>query len=65
LPRRRSGLGGLGLGGSRDLPTLLVVTLESVADGAELFLNYRYNPALPRPAWYVPVDEADRRRWTR
>ena len=30
----------------------------------ELFLNYRLNPANPRPDWYTPVDlEEDKRRW--
>ena len=30
----------------------------------ELFLNYRLNPANPRPDWYMPVDlEEDKRRW--
>lgn len=30
----------------------------------ELLLNYRLNPQVQKPEWYIPVDiEEDKRRW--
>ena len=47
------------------LPALALVATRKITDGEELYLNYRYNPANPLPAWYAPVDPAeDSRRWS-
>jgi len=35
---------------------LVVIAIKPIQD-EELFLNYRYNPKLPVPDWYVPVDK--------
>ncbi|KDO21132.1 hypothetical protein SPRG_12913 [Saprolegnia parasitica CBS 223.65] len=50
--------------GKRGLvPGIALVTLHDVTD-EELFLNYRYNPSLPYPEWYTPVDkDADEKMW--
>lgn len=42
-----------------------LVALAPLPPGAEVVLNYRLSPALlGRPAWYVPVDEAEENnRW--
>ena len=37
------------------VPSLVLVTTRAVQD-EELFLNYRLNPKLPAPEWYVSVD---------
>ena len=45
------------------VPGLVLVATREVED-EELWLNYRLNPQLPRPTWYVSVDPAeDARRW--
>ena len=45
------------------VPGLVLVATRKVED-EELWLNYRLNPMLPRPAWYASVDpEEDARRW--
>lgn len=44
--------------------SIVLVATAPVRDGSELFLNYRYNPRVKAPAWYVPVDaDEDARRW--
>ncbi|OQR92475.1 hypothetical protein ACHHYP_03675 [Achlya hypogyna] len=46
------------------VPGLALVALHDISD-EELLLNYRYNPALPYPEWYSPVDrEADEKMWS-
>ncbi|KAG6609458.1 ABC transporter A family member 1 [Phytophthora cinnamomi] len=43
---------------------LAFIATADIADGEELFLNYRYNPGRPLPEWYTPVDiESDRAMW--
>ncbi|OQR89689.1 hypothetical protein THRCLA_09631 [Thraustotheca clavata] len=43
---------------------LALVALYDIHD-EELMLNYRYNPSLPYPSWYTPVDkEADEKMWS-
>lgn len=40
------------------------VAVAPLADGDELLLNYRFNPAHEAPAWYVDPDPAQaKRRW--
>ena len=42
---------------------LAFVALRQIQD-EEVFLNYRLNPQVQKPAWYAPVDvEEDKRRW--
>ncbi len=44
--------------------SMLFVAAREIRPGEELLVNYRFNPALPLPAWYHPVDaEEDQRRW--
>ena len=41
------------------------VTTRDVVPGEELFVNYRYNPKIPAPEWYHPVDVTeDEARWS-
>lgn len=43
---------------------LAFVTTRDLHAGEELFVNYRFNPRLSRPEWYIPVDEKeDNARW--
>lgn len=42
---------------------LAFVAVQPMQD-QEIFLNYRLNPQVQKPAWYTPVDvEEDKRRW--
>ena len=52
--------------GGAAIPGLALLTLEPIEDGAELFLNYRFNPDQPDlPDWYTdPFPEESARRWT-
>ncbi|TDH65210.1 uncharacterized protein CCR75_001528 [Bremia lactucae] len=44
--------------------SLAFIATADIADGEELFLNYRYNPDRPLPEWYTSVDEeSDRAMW--
>jgi hypothetical protein len=46
-------------------PSLLLIASRNLRD-EELFLNYRFNPALPYPDWYVQPDlEEATRRWAK
>lgn len=51
-----------------EVPTVAFVATRDIADGEELFLNYRYNPDVEIgsvPEWYHHVNvEEDRMRWT-
>jgi len=41
------------------------VTLREIQKGEELFVNYRFNPKIPKPDWYFPVDvKEDEARWS-
>uniref|UniRef100_A0AAV1VMS6 SET domain-containing protein n=1 Tax=Peronospora matthiolae TaxID=2874970 RepID=A0AAV1VMS6_9STRA len=43
---------------------LAFIATADIADGEELFLNYRYNPDRPLPGWYTAVDvDSDRAMW--
>ena len=43
--------------------SILCVATTRIRD-EELFLNYRFNPALPYPGWYTQPDiEEAKRRW--
>ncbi|CAI5711996.1 unnamed protein product [Hyaloperonospora brassicae] len=43
---------------------LAFIATADIADGEELFLNYRYNPDRPLPEWYTAVDvDTDRAMW--
>jgi hypothetical protein len=43
---------------------MAAVALHDIADGEELFMNYRFNPLAPTPDWYTDPDpEAAARRW--
>jgi len=51
-------------GGNPDIRTMVLVATKAIPEGTELYLDYRYNPALPYPEWYYPVDEeVAARRW--
>ncbi|CAM9450292.1 unnamed protein product [Choristocarpus tenellus] len=44
--------------------TVVLLAARDIQD-EEVFMNYRFNPAMPAPAWYIPVDgDEARRRWT-
>lgn len=43
-----------------------LVATRFIDHGEELFMNYRLNPRLARPQWYMPVDEQEeQRRWAK
>jgi hypothetical protein len=35
----------------------VIIALNDLEDGDELFCDYRLNPSVPLPKWYCPVDE--------
>ncbi|CAM9099009.1 unnamed protein product [Discosporangium mesarthrocarpum] len=45
--------------------TVVLVAARKLQD-EEVLMNYRFNPSLPAPEWYTPVDEEEARmRWAR
>jgi hypothetical protein len=42
----------------------VLITTRPIFSGEELLLDYRLNPSMPYPDWYVPFnEEASKRRW--
>ena len=48
-----------------EVRSLVMVAVRDIADGEEIFVNYRFNPELQNlPSWYAPVDlDEDYQRW--
>ncbi len=45
---------------------IALIATRTIRDGEEVLQNYRLNPYVPRPVWYVPYDiEEEKRRWTK
>ena len=48
---------------SKLIKGLALVAVQPIND-EEIYLNYRLNPQVQKPAWYAAVDaEEDKRRW--
>ena len=48
---------------SKFVKGLALIAIQPIQDD-ELYLNYRLNPQVQKPAWYFPIDaEEDKRRW--
>jgi hypothetical protein len=46
------------------MKTVVLIASRQIQPGEELLMDYRLNPDLPTPGWYVPVDvEHSRKRW--
>lgn len=44
--------------------TVVLVASKPIAPGDELLMDYRLNPAIEAPSWYVQVDESSsKKRW--
>lgn len=44
--------------------TVVLIATRQIAQGEEIFMNYRLNPHFPQPSWYNAVDiEQSRKRW--
>ena len=44
--------------------SVVLVAAKSISPGDELLMDYRLNPDIEAPSWYVQVDEsASRKRW--
>ena len=41
----------------------VIIALNDLQDGDELFCDYRLNPSVPLPKWYCPVDEERSQRY--
>eukprot|EP00466_Bigelowiella_natans_P000570 jgi/Bigna1/84977/estExt_fgenesh1_pg.C_10522 len=51
--------------GHRELASTIVYIATRDIEDEEIFVDYRLNPSLPYPEWYLPIDEeAARKRWT-
>ena len=48
---------------SKLIKGLALIAVQPIHD-EEIYLNYRLNPQVQKPAWYAAVDaEEDKRRW--
>ncbi|MEW5315450.1 MAG: hypothetical protein WDW38_006877 [Sanguina aurantia] len=64
--RGRSSSDAAELIGDTHVSGLALIAIKPLNDGDEVLQNYRMNPHVVRPEWYVPYDlEAEHRRWAK